>query len=191
MLETPRSFGPIGNQKDSSGYAGHVIGLTTQHLHTIWQYVGNRIDGKECARRLATSTCGTIGGIAIVHVLGNLSILLRASFARLRAMPWEATLRASSFHGWRACSKNDLKTVTSGPVKNWASRKILTASRSREPMQLFTQTRAVACRMRSFPRRRSPLSSSKHGGTSKTLGMMRMTEFEREILMRLRSWQWT
>lgn len=82
----------------------------------------------------------------------------------------------SRFHGWRACSKNDLKTVTYGPVKNWASRKILTASRSREHMQRFTQTRAVACRMRSFTRRRSPLSSSKHGGTSKTLGMMRMTE---------------
>ena len=81
MLETPRSFGPIGNQKDSSGYAGHVIGLTAQHLHTIWQYVGNRIDGKECARRLATSTCGTIGGIDIVNVLGNLSIMLRASCA--------------------------------------------------------------------------------------------------------------
>ena len=48
MLETPRSFGAGGNQGGSSGYAGHVIGLTAQHLHTIWQYVGNRIDGRVC-----------------------------------------------------------------------------------------------------------------------------------------------
>ena len=117
------------------------------------------------------------------HVLGNLSILLRASFARLRATIWEVTLRANSFHGWRACSKNGLKMAICGPVKSWVWRKMPTGRRSREPMQLFIQTRAVACRMRSFTRRRSPLSSSKHGGTSETLGMTRMTEFERHVLM--------
>jgi hypothetical protein len=80
MLETPRSFGAGGNQGGSSGYAGHVIGLTAQHLHTIWQYVGNRIDGKECARRLATSTCGTIGGIAIAQGVTTLAARAGQSF---------------------------------------------------------------------------------------------------------------
>lgn len=65
---TPRSFDADGAQGGSSqlyGVAGHALGLTGQGAYHIWQYASSLISGKECAQRLFSSACGTIGGFFI------------------------------------------------------------------------------------------------------------------------------
>jgi len=77
---TPRSFDAGGTQGGSSQTLGHVIILTAQVAHTIWQYADSVIDAKECAQRLASSTCGTIGGIAIAQGVTALATCAGQSF---------------------------------------------------------------------------------------------------------------
>lgn len=85
---TPLSFDvggtqPGGTQPGDSQrglFYGHAMSLTAQAAHTIWQYAGSVIDAKECARRLTSSTCGTIGGIAISHGVTALATRAGQSF---------------------------------------------------------------------------------------------------------------
>lgn len=63
MISTPRA----GDNASGSG-AGNkmaVVGLGCQVAKVMWDYVAQKVDGKEAARRLGRATAGALGGMAI------------------------------------------------------------------------------------------------------------------------------